>query len=178
MQRFAAFVDDADPDILAVCEIDAGDALALATRFTREWAYRGAQALFWRAPVRAQVVHDLYLPYVLQRPFDRRGLLRIDAEDASGPLAIFATQFAPDRTAAIAEVRFANKHVQEAALRTVAFVQGGSTPALVGRGVVTIAEDEASGLRLYTRGFTARTIERGDYSLIVVVDSQGIPPPQ
>lgn len=46
----AEFIARVDPEICAVAGIDAGDAFALATRFDRQWGYRGTQALFWQTP--------------------------------------------------------------------------------------------------------------------------------
>src|SRR5581483_9148979 len=107
----ASLVDDARPDVLAVCEIEPGDALSLATRFALQWAYRGRQALFWSARVRADAVHDLYLPRA-GRPFERRGLLRVDASLDGDPCALVATQFASDRGERIPELRFARSQLR------------------------------------------------------------------
>jgi len=179
MLSLAALVDETDPHVLAVCEIDAGDAFALATRFAREWAYRGSQALFWKKPVSAHAVHDIYLPFALQRPFARRGLLRVAAEDARGAVALFATQFAAERGIAVPELRFARAQMRGAEGRLLAFAQVSRRGiGIQGRGIETLAYDEGGGLRICARGFAAARVERRPYSLIVVCDSQGMPPPQ
>jgi len=120
MRSLAAFLAESDPDVLALGEIDAGDALALAPRFDRNWAYRGGQALLWNARVRAHEVHDLYLP-VAGLDFERRGLLRVDGEVDGERAALFATQFSTDRSR-IREMRFARAHARGAPPLAVAFV--------------------------------------------------------
>lgn len=112
MRKLAAFVDAQQPHVVGICEIDAGDALALATRFALQWAYRGRQALFWKAPVRAHTVHDRYLPLRAARLFDRRGLLIVDAECDAQPCMLAATQLSSERTAFVPELRFARTHLR------------------------------------------------------------------
>jgi hypothetical protein len=120
MRSLASFLAESDPDIMALGEIDAGDALALATRFDRQWAYRGGQALLWNNRVAAHEVHDLYLP-VAPLAFERRGLLRIDGECEGTPLALFATQFGADR-GKLREMRFARTHARAAPGLAMIFV--------------------------------------------------------
>jgi hypothetical protein len=120
MRSLASFLAESDPDVMALGEIDAGDALALATRFDRQWAYRGGQALLWNARVTAHEVHDLYLP-VAPLAFERRGLLRIDGECDAAPLALFATQFGSDRNN-VREMRFARTHARTAPSLAMMFV--------------------------------------------------------
>jgi hypothetical protein len=120
MRSLASFLAESDPDVMALGEIDAGDALALATRFDRQWAYRGGQALLWNARVAAREVHDLYLP-VAPLAFERRGLLRIDGEVGEAPLALFATQFGADRNK-VREMRFARAHARAAPALAMLFV--------------------------------------------------------
>jgi hypothetical protein len=120
MRSLASFLAESDPDVMALGEIDAGDALALATRFDRQWAYRGGQALLWNGRVAAHEVHDLYLP-VAPLAFERRGLLRIDGECAGEPLALFATQFGLDRNN-VREMRFARGHARRAPSQAMVFV--------------------------------------------------------
>lgn len=112
MRELAAFVDEVKPHVMGVCEIDAGDALSLATRFALQWAYRGRQALFWRAPFRAHAVHDRYLPVRAARLFDRRGLLVIDADVDGVPCALAVTQLSSVREQFIVELRFARSHLR------------------------------------------------------------------
>jgi hypothetical protein len=119
MRKLAAFVSESSPQILGVCEIESGDALALATRFAMQWAYRGRQALFWRAPVRVDRVHDRYLPMRGGRIFDRRGLLVAEAEIDEAPCILAATQLSVQRDSYVPELRFARAHLR------------GDTPALL-----------------------------------------------
>jgi hypothetical protein len=179
MQALAATVAETDPDVLAVCEIDAGDAFAVATRFARAWAYRGGQALFWTRTFLAKEVHDLYLPFAIQRPFDRRGLLRVDGSIARTPAALFATQFGESRAFAIPEIRYARRQLGASSGGAIAFAQmDRAVPGLAGRGVELLAHDPEAGIYAYARGFVATTVERRPQSLIVAAASQGSPPPQ
>ncbi|MDQ2991905.1 MAG: hypothetical protein M3R30_03660 [Candidatus Eremiobacteraeota bacterium] len=179
MLRLATTIEETTPDVLAVCEIDAGDAFALATRFARQWAYRGGQALFWTRAFTASAVHDLYLPFAIQRPFDRRGLLRVDGTSGAAPVALFATQFGGARAFAVPEMRFARTQLNATMARAIAFAQMEiAAPGLGGRGVELLAEDAETGIYAYARGFSATSVERRPYSLIVAVASQGMPPPQ
>ena len=91
-----------------MCDISAGDALALATRFDCGWAYRGAQALFWSDDYHAHEVHDRYLPIDLLNPFERRGLLEVRGDFGKDAVALVATRFTSDRTR-IREMRFLRK---------------------------------------------------------------------
>jgi hypothetical protein len=120
MRSLASFLAESDPDVMALGDIDAGDALALATRFDRQWAYRGGQALLWNARVIAHEVHDLLLP-VAPIAFERRGLLRIDGECDGARISLFATQFGPDRNN-LREMRFARSHARTAPGLGVLFV--------------------------------------------------------
>jgi hypothetical protein len=92
-ERFSAW----DPDLLALSEVDDGDALALATRFDRQWAYRGGQALLWRRRFEASGVHGRYLPAVPLQPFERRGLLHVDGTLDGTALTVFSTRFTESR---------------------------------------------------------------------------------
>jgi hypothetical protein len=112
MRELAAFVDSCTAHALGICEIDAGDALSLATRFALHWAYRGRQALFWKTPFRAHAVHDRYLPVRAARLFDRRGLLIVDAELDGAPCMLAATQMSAQREGLVPELRFARKHLR------------------------------------------------------------------
>lgn len=114
MRSLASFVHDVTPHVMGICEIDAGDALALATRFALEWAYRGRAALFWRAPFRASAVHDRYLPGGAARLFDRRGLLIVDADREGAPCTLAATQLGASRETFVPELRFARSQLRGA----------------------------------------------------------------
>jgi hypothetical protein len=155
MRSLAAFVAHAEPDVLAVCEIDSGDAFALATRFMRQWAYRGAQALFWNEKMfKAHAVLDVYLPFAPTRPFARRGLLRVDGELAGAPASLYAAQFAADRAGALAELRFARAQARDNPLPLLFFTQGDATRAGIELfDVPEIARSRQDGLRVHARGF-------------------------
>lgn len=112
MRELAAFVDASAPHVMGICEIDAGDALSLATRFALQWAYRGRQALFWKAPLRAHAVHDRYLPVRAARLFDRRGLLLVDADLDGAPCMLAATEISSEREGYVPEMRFARRHLR------------------------------------------------------------------
>ncbi len=162
MRSLAALVDDVAPDILALCEIDAGDAFALATRFARDWAYRGGQALLWNRVFTASAVRDAYLPFAVARPFDRRGLLRVDGALAGMAVTLFTTQFSRERSVATPELRFARSQIGAVSTgATVAFAQFERTRVgLEGRGVVAAAHDASSGMYVYSRGFGATFASR------------------
>ena len=93
------------PAIGAVSEIAAGDALAIATRFDRNWAYRGAMALFWTEAFKAHEVHDRYLPMPGLNPFERRGMLEVRGEYQGKPLTFIAAALSHDKSR-IREIRF------------------------------------------------------------------------
>ena len=161
MRSLASFLAESDPDVMALGEIDAGDALALATRFDRQWAYRGGQALLWNPRVVAHEVHDLYLP-VAPLAFERRGLLRIDGECDGAALALFATQFGNDRNN-VREMRFARAHARKAPGRAMMFVT-----APLGRigfsdlGYESIDEHDASDqVEIAARGFHLERLRSG-----------------
>jgi hypothetical protein len=105
MHALAATLATRKPNLFAVAEISAGDALALSTRFDCGWAYRGGIALFWGATFKAHDVHDRYLPEPAIIPFERRGLLEVRGEIASKPCALVACALASDRSR-IRDIRF------------------------------------------------------------------------
>lgn len=98
MRALAEQISLFQPDILALSEIDDGNALALATRFDLQWAYRGGQALLWNARMHLESVYEWYLPALRLPAFDRRGMLRVDGSFEGSPIALFATRFAPGRS--------------------------------------------------------------------------------
>ena len=149
-----------DPDVACVHGIDAGDALALATRFDRQWAYRGGEALYWNATVRARSVHDRYMPAVPLRPFERRGLLQVDATYRGEALTLVATSLGDDRSTRIRDLRFARSVLRSTATGAIAFVAN-AAPSRIAFGDL---------------GF--RVLDRDDHNLIVVRPSQATPPPQ
>jgi len=142
MRSLASFLAESAPDVMALGEIDAGDALALATRFDRQWAYRGGLALLWNGGVAAHAVHDLYLPYA-PPAIERRGLLRIDGESGGAPLTLVATRFSADRSN-VREMRFARQQARVARGAALVFVT--SPPPRIGfadLGFVSIGDRES-----------------------------------
>ncbi|HEY5350411.1 MAG TPA: hypothetical protein VIJ64_11775, partial [Candidatus Lustribacter sp.] len=129
MRSVAEAIAACDPDVVCVHGIDPGDALALATRFARGYAYRGSQALLWKPAFAAREVHDRYLPGVPLRPFDRRGILQVDGAIEHRRCALVATQFSHERDAYVRELRFARRVVRSIDGAVAAFVAG-MTPAV------------------------------------------------
>jgi hypothetical protein len=151
-RALAEFIARVDPEICAIAGIDAGDAFALATRFDRQWAYRGAQALFWQARFRAHEVHDRYLRSAALRPFDRRGLLLVDGECDGFPLSLIATQFGTTRETYVQETRFMRDQVRKRT-RCLIFAQHPTLRTdLRSRNIAELARDERHDLRVYVRG--------------------------
>lgn len=111
------------PEIFCLHGIDAGEALALATRFDCDWAYRGGQALFWKPTFVPHEVHDRYLPSPLLRPFERRGLLEVDGERAGRPLTLIGTQLSSDR-AHVREIRLVRTIARKAVGPAILFIAG------------------------------------------------------
>ncbi len=129
MRSVAEAIAARDPDVVCVHGIDPGDALALATRFARGYAYRGSQALLWKPAFVASEVHDRYLPGIALRPFDRRGILQVDGAVGHRHCSLVATQFSHERDAYIREVRFARRVVRSIDGAVAVFVAG-MTPAV------------------------------------------------
>ncbi|GAC1391765.1 MAG: hypothetical protein NVSMB31_09380 [Vulcanimicrobiaceae bacterium] len=98
---------------MAICEIDAGDALAIATRFAMQWGYRGGQAVFWKTRFSALTIRDEYLPFSPARPFERRGFLRIALRSEHTHLKIVATQIGTEREMRIRELRHLRAALRE-----------------------------------------------------------------
>ncbi len=154
MRSLAAFVARHQPAVLAVCEVDAGDALALATRFALQWAYRGKQALFWERRFEAFAVRDLFLPFVAARPFDRRGLLRVDGTLAGERCSLFATQIAEARAQRVIELRFARLRVRETSVPAILFVRLPDRRISFGdRGFSDVLGAHGASERIFVRGF-------------------------
>jgi hypothetical protein len=111
------------PAIGAVSEIAAGDALAIATRFDRNWAYRGALALFWTEAFKAHEVHDRYLPMPGLNPFERRGMLEVRGEHGGKPLTFIAAALSNDKSR-IREIRFVRSALRAVEGDVVLFLTG------------------------------------------------------
>jgi len=161
MRALAQCVSASNPDVLALSEVDAGDALAMATRFDRQWAYRGGQAVLWNRRFAVAKVHDLYLPAAPLQAFERRGLLRVDGFCDGIELSLFASRFAPDR-ACVRDLRFTRSAIRAArSPRIVLFV---TDPPANGRSAfrdldlrANDANEAAADLMLAVRGFIVQS---------------------
>jgi len=154
MRSLAAFVDGCDADIFCVHDIESGDAFALATRFAREWAYRGSQALFWNARFTAEAVRDRYLPVSPLRPFDRRGLLHVNGNWNDSALSLFGTQLSEDRAQRARELRFVRTAIRAHETLAIAFVASPDRRfGFRGAGFADVTPSEAETLGCYVRGF-------------------------
>ena len=139
------------PSIFCVHDVGEGDALKLARRFDRNYAYRGGQALFWDGTFAASEVLDRYLPATPVRPFVRRGLLQVNGMFGGRYVALIATEFDAERAARVREVRFARSVLRSIAGDALLFVKG-LAPKHVGfrdLGFTKIAGDE--GRTIYKR---------------------------
>ncbi|HUA09269.1 MAG TPA: hypothetical protein VMA98_08350 [Candidatus Acidoferrales bacterium] len=112
------------PAIFCIHDVGEGDALVLATRFDRGYAYRGGQALFWDASFAASEVLDRYLPATPLRPFIRRGLLQVNGMFNGRYVALIATEFDAERAARVREVRFARTVLRSIDGDAILFVKG------------------------------------------------------
>lgn len=160
MRRLAELLAEADPVIACAHGIDAGDAYAIATRFDRQWGYRGGEALFWNSSLSARSVHDSYMPTAALRPFDRRGLLRVDATYESAPLTLVATSLRDDRATRLRDLRFTRSVLRSIRGNAIAFVAN------------------AARSRIGFADLAFETLDCDDYNLIVVRPSHATPPPQ
>ena len=162
MHSLAACVARYDPGVLAVSQIDAGDALALATRFARQWAYRGGQALFWKPDFRAERVWDNYLPFVASRPFDRRGFLRVDGYLCDRRCSLFVTFFGRARSQSVPEMRCVRDELRRCDGAAIAFLHGLPSPGLGDLGFQDTSADAKRHDRIYARGLVRQGQERSE----------------
>ena len=86
LRALNTFIAQADPDILALYGIGAGDALAFATRFARGWGYHRGKALYLKAPLALTRVQHRFLP----GSFWRRSILQLDSAAGARALSILA----------------------------------------------------------------------------------------
>jgi len=164
MRSLAAYVAEHDPDVLAIYEIHAGDALALATRFARQWVYRRGQAVLWNTRYAASTVHDLSAPFSASRPLARGTLLRVEGTLSGQPCDLFATRFSKNRNA-ILELRFTRMRLRATPEAALLFAANAPVDGRLGdlgyaRGVPASKNAE----QLYVRGL--RVVE-------AVVDARG-----
>ena len=153
MRSLAAIFARERPDVAAVCEVDSGDALSLATRFALHWAYRGRQALFWNGGFTAREVHGRYLPFNPARPFDRRGLVRVDAVRSGRTCMLATTQFAQVRESRIPELRYMRAALRGATHDAIVFAQLDERHVAFGDLGFREPDANADDERIYVRGF-------------------------
>ncbi|HEV3152379.1 MAG TPA: hypothetical protein VGZ02_01095 [Candidatus Baltobacteraceae bacterium] len=103
-RKLTAFIAERTPDVFAVSEIQPGDALAIATRFARQWAYRGRQALFWNARLTPVEIVDQYLPPAAFA--NRRGLIVVRGSIDGRACSVAVTHLHAARSRRIPELRF------------------------------------------------------------------------
>ncbi|MDQ6827010.1 MAG: hypothetical protein M3Z14_07430 [Candidatus Eremiobacteraeota bacterium] len=120
MRSLAQFFASTDPELFALSEIEPGDALALATRFVRQYAHRGGQALFLKDGMEIIDVRDEYLPIWPARPFDRRGIVAVQARYGTTLVYMLTVKLASGRDQRAAEVRHLRRMVR--ALQTPAIL--------------------------------------------------------
>jgi len=101
------------PAIFSVHGIEEGDALALATRFACEYAYRGRLAIFWNATFAAREIVDR-----------NRGLLRVNGTFAGGRLALVARRFSSARASRVRELRQVRTELRTTKSAALLFVTG------------------------------------------------------
>ena len=173
-RSLAACVAERAPDVLALHGIDAGEALALATRFDFGWGYRGREALFWSHAYRVHAIHDRYLPVSPLRPFERRGLLCIDGEYDGATLALSVVRFSPER-ARTRELRFVDAQLRamqgDAVFFAAAFDRRMHLESL--GFTIAAAPDGSDRLAIGLRGFVAgaATMEDGAFGTILSLDA-------
>lgn len=154
MRSLAAFYDRVRPDVLAASEIDSGDALALATRFALQWAYRGGQAMFWQSALHATEIRDTYLPFSPARPFERRGIVEVSMQIATVPSTILATHVGAEREQRIRELRHLRSVARDANHACIVFaVMPAGRVELGGLGFTRAGCRGVDNEALYVRGF-------------------------
>lgn len=170
MRSLAAFYDAHLPDVFAICRMTPGDALAFATRFSLQWAYRGRQALFWTPEFTGARCEDPYLPFHLPRPLDRRALIRIDVERGVQTVTFAATEFARTQTQRAAEMRFVRGALRKMHSPAVFFAHVAAQYAkFADLGFEDVSGDPDVRERIYARGLR---VERA----VLVPEQRGIGP--
>ncbi len=157
MHALAAFIARAQPHILGISEIDSGDALALATRFALQWAYRGGQAVFWKPQFKAVSVSNAHPPFSPLRPFERRGVVRVDLEIAGAPVRVFATQMSAERERRIRELRYLRTSLRQTDGPCIVFCV--SPPSRIEYGDLGFTRAGCRGVHdetVWVRGFDVR----------------------
>lgn len=113
MRAAAEAIDARTPAIFSVHGIDEGDALALATRFVFDYAYRGRVAIFWNATFTAREILDRH-----------RGLLRVHGTFGGARLALVARRFSNTRASRVLELRRARTLLRATKSAALLFVTG------------------------------------------------------
>jgi hypothetical protein len=113
MRAAAEAIDARSPAIFSAHGIEEGDALALATRFVFEYAYRGRVAIFWNATFAAREILDRH-----------RGLLRVSGTFGGGRLALVARRFSSQRTSRVRELRQVRTILRATKSAALLFVTG------------------------------------------------------
>ncbi len=157
MRSLAQFFARIDPEILALCEIDAGNALSLATRFVRHYAYRGGQALFLKSSIAITAVRDEHVPLWPSRPFDRRGVVCVKARHGNGNISILTAKIAREREQRAAEIRHLRNVVRALETPAVLFINLPHQAALHFPGYERVAFARPLSERIYQSGFVVRT---------------------
>ena len=155
-RRLAAFVDGAKPDILALATIDPGQALALATRFAMQWAYRGGQALLWNGRYEALQIEQTYLPASFALPIDRRGFLCVEGMLDGSACTLAVTRFHTARSKRIVELRFVRTQLRD---RVRALVFASIRAGRIGLSDLGFAHAVGEGCEaIWTRGFSEGSV--------------------
>ncbi len=153
MRSLAQFLAGTDPDIFALCEIDAGDALAVATRFERQYACRGGQALFLKGGVEITAARDQQVPLWPSRPFDRRAVVWAQARYGEHRVSILTAKIAGGREQRAAEIRHVRKVVRSLAKPAVLFIHLARDAALHFPQYERVAAHRPVSERVYQSGF-------------------------
>ena len=158
MRALAEQVSATTPDLIAISEIDDGGALAVATRFDLQWAYRGGQAILWNARLAPRSVEESYLPPALPA-LQWRGLLRVDLRIGDVELSVFSTRLATDRSR-IRDLRFVRSVLRRdrmsRAILLVTNPPNRGSAAFTDLGFAARCESDASELLLAGRGCELR----------------------
>ncbi len=153
MRSLMQFLARTDPEIFALCEIDAGDALAVATRFVRQYAYRGGQAVFLRNSVDITAVRDDYVPLWPGRPFDRRGVVWVQARYGSRRVSVLTAKLASGREQRAAEIRHVRTIVRALERPAVVLIHCSRDAALHFPRYQAVAYPRPVSERVYQAGF-------------------------
>jgi endonuclease/exonuclease/phosphatase family metal-dependent hydrolase len=144
-------------DILAISEIEPGDALVLATRFAMQWAYRGGQALLWNKRFIVREIRDLYLPIAGAGMFGRRGFLRVDGSLNGEGCTLVATHLSSRRERRIPELRFMRAHLRACEPEALAFIQSdGGALRIEDLGFYPVEHERAQFI--FARGISASAL--------------------